>query len=180
MDWYFMIAAAAGLSVDTFVLALACGIQTRRPSTLIGLAVASMLTSATMLIIGASIASKLASGLGINLPIIGNVLIAFLGLYLLFESWRSRHKVQPCCYGNAFLLSVGVILANLDAAAFGSSFSLRAESVLPMALTTAGASVAATICGTLAAHVSASKIGEHAQAYGGMVLLSLGMTGILA
>lgn len=180
MPWYFLMAAAIGLSVDTFVLSAAYSTQDRKSASMVALAVVCTCASVAMLMVGAALTSSLAAGLEFELPDLGNVLIAGLGLFLLGESLRGRCDQQHRRCSSKAILCFAVLLSTLDSAAFGSSLSLSGEPILPMAIAVGFTSSIASIAGSLIGHWTQATIGEQAQAYGGMVLISLGAVGAIA
>ncbi|HBE68592.1 MAG TPA: hypothetical protein DDW52_10635 [Planctomycetaceae bacterium] len=179
MPWYFMLAAAVGLSVDTFVLSMAFAAQVRTRASIVGFVLLSILASAALVIGGASLTSLVISHVAIELPDVGNVLVAILGFGIFAESLRCQEKRSYQC-GNFALMTLGVVLANLDAAAFGSALSMRGHDALPMALTIACTSAIASISGFALGRWTSSLSDNQAQAYGGIVLFSLGLAGMLA
>ncbi|GAB5407605.1 MAG: hypothetical protein Aurels2KO_58360 [Aureliella sp.] len=180
MPWYFLIAAAVGLSVDTFVVSAAYGMQVRRAGTVALLALLSAGSSVAMLVVGFGLTKCLATKLEIAIPSLGNVILACIGLYLLADSLKSRrndqiHKSRP-----HLLVGVGILLSSMDAAAFGSSLSLSGHDAMPMALALILVSTIASMSGCLLGRLSQWPATDQAQAYGGMVLFSLGAAGVVA
>ncbi len=179
MPWYFLIAAAVGLSVDTFVLSAAYGVHVRRAGAVARLALLSAGSSVAMLVAGFGLTTCLATKLEIAIPSLGNVVLACIGLYLLADSLKSRRKNQIHKSRTHFLLGVGIVLSSMDAAAFGSSLSLSGHAMIPMALALLIVSPVSSIAGCLLGRWSQGPAADQAQAYGGMVLFSVGATGVI-
>lgn len=179
MTWQFLLLSSIGLSVDTFVLSLTYGYHPCA-SEIKKLLVAPLVfasASGLMLSIGWLVASTVLGTHVLRMAFLSDVVLLLLGLQLFSGSFYAEQSCQHDRSGG--FLVVASLVSAIDAAAFGATLPLSGQPLWPMLVLLFLVAAAASSIGIAAGFHAHSVPCRTAQAYGGILMMSLGGCGVI-
>ncbi len=179
MSWFFLLLSALGLSVDTFVLSVAY--ESKQSSACLKRALAASvvfaLASGLMLSLGWLVASIVVAEPVARFGYISDCVLVVLGLQLFAESSRIN-RVTRTGQPYRLLISMSFISA-IDAAAFGATLPLSGQSLPPVLALLTSVALFSSLSGMATVGFARAWSCQTAQAYGGILMISLGASGVV-
>lgn len=176
MSLFTLIVLAVALGTDAFSLCVGIGLAgvNRRQIIIVSLTV--LVFHIAMPLIGWFVGEFAGSLLGRVAAILGSLLLVYLGVKMIWETWRPRSEQTPArvnvSTGGVLLLGASV---SMDALSVG--FTLGAHQV-NLLLTAGIIGIVAgimTFTGLVFGRFLGSWVGEKAQLLGGLVLIGIGV-----
>ncbi|MDD4004414.1 MAG: manganese efflux pump MntP family protein [Elusimicrobiaceae bacterium] len=177
MRWVEVVLIAAGLSMDTFAVAIATGTAKGVVAPRQTLLMAAVFGAVHVLMIlagwaGGETLLNFISGVD---HWIAFLLLSFVGLKML---WEARHPPGERTSADSFepkQLALLAVATSLDALATGLSFSFLNIAIVPAALIVGAAAFSFTAAGLYAGMRCGKLLAQRAEALGGLMLVAIGI-----
>lgn len=169
---------ALGLSVDAMIAAMGRGAALDRPRLLPAMRIALLFAAmeAGLATLGWMMGHAAGQALAEWDHWIAFGLLSAVGLRMMMGGARE----VPTRRAGALGLVVAAFGSSVDAMAVGGSLALVDAPILPLALTVAAATFAATVAGVMLAGMLGARFGAVAERAGGALLIGLGLSILIA
>lgn len=167
-----VIATAASLAMDSFSISICIGLTSQAAKIRNGLAAGAVfgLFQSIMPLLGAAAAGQAADVLDDLAALVASGLIAFVGLKMIYETFRSGGNRPALNLSAGSLLMLG-LATSIDALAVGFSIENAGGSAMLLALSTGVITFVLSLLGCVGGMALGVKNGARANYLGGAVLL---------
>ena len=177
MQAHEVILIAVGLAMDSFAVSVSAGITTRQSLVRTALSAAAVFGGfqGGMTILGwyaGSVVSSFLAGYG---PLIAFLILAGIGIKMIYESREDGEKERPCPTGTLSVLMIMGIATSIDALFAGMGIALLGGAVLVPAVAIGVVTAILSYAGVYAGRGIGHLIGEYAEIAGGVILVGIGL-----
>jgi len=176
MQAHEIILIAVGLAMDSFAVSVSAGITTRQSLVRTALAAAVVFGGfqGGMALLGwytGSVVSSFLAGYG---PLIAFLILAGIGMKMIYESRQEGTGDRPCPTECFSVLMVMGVATSIDALFAGMGIALLGEAVLVPAVAIGLITAVLSYAGVYAGRGIGHLIGEYAEIAGGVILVAIG------
>jgi len=175
MAWWEIILVAVSLGADAFAVALAIGTSEPSPRRAFRLSFHFGLFQFLMPIIGSATARRLVAVIGAYDHWVAFGLLAAIGGKMLWEAFRPSEPTVRTDPSRGWSLVALSLATSLDALGVGFSLGVLGQAVFWPAVVVGAVAAAMTLVGLALGRALSRKFGRAAEAFGGAVLVAIGV-----
>ena len=163
--------------MDAFAVSVSAGITTRQSLVRTGLVAAGVFGGfqGGMTVLGwyaGSVVSSVLAGYG---PLIAFLILAGIGMKMIYESRQDGEEERACPTENLSVLMIMGVATAIDALFAGMGIALLGEAVLVPAVAIGVVTAVLSYAGVYAGRGIGHLIGEYAEIAGGVILVGIGL-----